>query len=81
MWFSAEGRSAVVGQQREEQGAEHTALGGPHAQNGGSGCVTADPHCLRPLAVEVQQPIAQGSAEPKLVHFADQLLRDDGVEC
>ena len=26
---AAEGRSAVVGQQREEQGAEHTALGGP----------------------------------------------------
>ena len=70
-----------MGQQREEQGAEHAALGGPRAQNGGSGCVAADLHCLRPLAEEVQQPVAQGSAEPQLVQFADQLLRGDGVEC
>ena len=37
---AAEGRSAVVGQHRQEQGAEHTALGGPD-----SGCVAADPRC------------------------------------
>ena len=54
-----EGRSEVVGQQREDQGAEHTALGDPRAQNGGSGCVAADPHSLRPLAREVWRPVAQ----------------------
>ena len=70
-----------MGQQREEQEAEHTTLVGPHAQNGGSGCVAADPHFLRPFTEEVQQPVAQGRAEPQLVQFANQLLRDDGVVC
>ena len=63
MWFPLKD-GAVVGQQREEQGAEHTALRGPRAQNGGSGCVAANPYCLRPLAEEVRLPVAQGSAEP-----------------
>ncbi len=40
-------RCAVVGQQSEEEGAQHTSLGGPCVQCDGAGCVTADPYCLR----------------------------------
>ncbi len=40
----AELGSAVVGQQREEQRAEHTALWGPCAQCGSARGVVADPN-------------------------------------
>ncbi len=36
-----------MGQQSEEEGAQHTSLGGPCVQCDGPGCVTADPYCLR----------------------------------
>ncbi len=32
-----------MGQQSEEEGAQHTSLGGPCVQCDGAGCVTADP--------------------------------------
>ncbi len=47
-------RCAVVGQQSEEEGAQHTSLGGPCVQCDGAGCVTADPYCLRSPGQEVQ---------------------------
>ncbi len=43
----AELGSAVVGQQREEQRAEHTALWGTCAQCGSTRRVVADTDCLR----------------------------------
>lgn len=70
-----------VGQQGEEEGAQHTSLGGPCVQGDGTGCVAADPYCLWSLHQEVQLPIAQRGVEPQLVQFVDQLLGDDGVEC
>ncbi len=47
MWFGAELGSAVVGQQREEQRAEHTALWGTCAQCGSARGVVADTDWLR----------------------------------
>ncbi len=35
---------AVMGQQSEEEGAQHASLGGPCVQFDGAGCVTADPY-------------------------------------
>ncbi len=34
-----------MSQQSEEEGAQHTSLGGPCVQCDGAGCVTADPYC------------------------------------
>ncbi len=45
-----------MGQQSEEEGAQHTSLGGPCVQCDGAGCVTADPYCLRSPGQKVQQP-------------------------
>ncbi len=33
-----------MGQQSEEEGAQHTSLGGPCVQCDGAGCVNADPY-------------------------------------
>ncbi len=74
-------RCAVVGQQSEEEGAQHTSLGGPCVQCDGAGCVTADPYCLRSPGQKVQQPVAQRRIEPQLDQFMNELLRDDCVEC
>ena len=43
------------GQQGEEEGAQHTSLGGPCVQGGGAGCAAADPHCLWSHCQEVAQ--------------------------
>ena len=56
--------------QGEEQGTEHTALGGPCAQCDAAWGVVADTYSLWPLTEEVQQPAAEG-AEPQFVKFAD----------
>ncbi len=74
-------RCAVVGQQSEEEGAQHTSLGDPCVQCDGAGCVNADPYCLRSPGQEVQQPVAQRGVEPQLDQFVSELLRDDCVEC
>ncbi len=74
-------RCAVVGQQGEEEGAQHTSLGGPCVQCDGAGCVTADPYCLRSPGQKVQQPVAQRRIEPQLYQLMDELLRNDCVEC
>ncbi len=42
-----------MGQQSEEEGAQHTSLGGPCVQCDGAGCVNADPYCLRSRAVVI----------------------------
>ncbi len=73
-------RCAVVGQQSEEEGAQHTSLGGPCVQCDGAGCVTADPYCLRSPGQKVQQPVEQRRIEPQLDQFMNELLRDDCVE-
>ncbi len=44
-----------MGQQSEEEGAQHTSLGGPCVQCDGAGCITADPYCLRSPSQEVQR--------------------------
>ncbi len=44
-----------MGQQSEEEGAQHTSLGGPCVQCDGAGCVNADPYCLRSSGQKVQQ--------------------------
>ena len=54
---------AVVSQQGEEEGAQHTSLGGPRVQGDSAGCAAADPHCLWSLCQEVQQPVAQGGVQ------------------
>ncbi len=55
-----------MGQQSEEEGGQHTSLGGPCVQCDGAGCVTADPYCLRSPGQKVQQPVAQRRIEPQL---------------
>ncbi len=70
-------RCAVVGQQSEEEGAQHTSLGGPCVQCDGVGCVNANPYCLRSSGQKVQQPVAQRGVEPQLGQFVSELLRDD----
>ncbi len=71
-----------MGQQGEEEGAQHTSLGGPCVQCDGAGCVTtADPYCLRSPGQKVQQPVAQRRIEPQLYQLMDELLRNDCVEC
>ncbi len=70
-----------MGQQSEEEGAQHTSFGGPCVQCDGAGCVTADPYCLRSTCQKVQQPVAQRRIEPQLDQFMNKLLRDDCVEC
>ncbi len=71
----------VVGQQSEEEGAQHTSLGDPCVQCDGAGCVNADPHCLRSPSQEVQKPVAPRGVELQLDQFVRELLRDDCVEC
>ncbi len=58
-----------MGQQSEEEGAQHTSLGGPCVQCDGAGCVNADPYCLRSSGQKVQQPVAQRGVEPQLGQF------------
>lgn len=77
----AVGWCAVVSQQGEEQGTEHTALGGPCAECDAARDVVADSNCLWPLTEEVQQPVAEGGVKPQLVQFVDELLWDYGIEC
>ena len=79
--IGAVGCSAVMGQQGEEQGTEHTALGSPCAECDAARGVVADSYCLWPLTEEVQQPVTEGGAELQLVKFTDELLWDYGVKC
>ncbi len=65
-----------MGQQSEEEGAQHTYLGGSCVQCDGAGCVTADPYCLKSPGQKVQQPVAQRHVEPQLDQFMNELLRD-----
>ena len=60
-----------MSQQGEEQGTEHTALGGPCAECDAARGVVADSYCLWPFTKEVQQPVAEGGVEPQLVQFTD----------
>ncbi len=60
-------RCAVVGQQSEEEMAQHTSLGGTCVQCDGAGCVNADPYCLRSSGQKVQQPVAQRDVEESLL--------------
>ncbi len=55
--------------------------GGPVFSVMVSGCVNADPYCLRSSGQKVQQPVAQRGVEPQLGQFVSELLRDDCVEC
>ncbi len=71
-----------MGQQSEEEGAQHTSLGGPCVQCDGAGCVYCRPVLPEvSRSEEVQQPVAQRRIEPQLDQFMDELLRDDCVEC
>ncbi len=53
-------RCAVMGQQSEEEGAQHTSLGGPCVQCDGAGFVTADPYCLRSPGVFLSRCVRAG---------------------
>ncbi len=77
----AVGWCAVMSQQGEEQGTEHTTLGGPCAECDAARGAVTDSYCLWPLTEEVQQPVAKGGVEPQLVKFTDELLWDYGAEC
>src|SRR4029434_3726968 len=62
---------AVVSQQGEEQGTEHTALRGPCTECDAARDVVADSYCLGSLTEKVQHPIAKGGVEPQLVQFTN----------
>ncbi len=65
----------------EEEGAQHTSLGGPLCSVWWCWmCFTADPYCLRSPGQKVQQLVAQRRIEPQLDQFMNELLRDDCVE-
>ncbi len=63
-----------MGQQSEEEEAQHTSLGGPCVQCDGAGCVNADPYCLRSPSQEVQKPVTQRGIEPQLDQFLSGLI-------
>lgn len=66
-------RCAIMGQQCEEKGAQHTSLGGPCVQCHGAGSVAKDMHCLWSPPQKIQQPVAQGGVESQLKLFEDEL--------
>lgn len=74
----AVGCCAVVCQQGEEQGNEHTAFGAPVL----SVMLCCCKHVLLVASdQEVQQPVAQGDegAEPQFIKFADEFLGDYSI--
>ncbi len=64
-----------MGQQSEEEGAQHTSLGGPCVQCDGAGCVNCRPILPEVSGQKVQQPVAQRRVEPQLDQFMNELLR------
>ncbi len=50
---------AVGGVQREQEGAEHTALGVSGVQQGSGGRVTSNPNFLGSVCEEIQYPVAE----------------------
>ncbi len=70
-----------MGQQSEEEGAQHTSLGAPVFSVMVLDVLLPTRNCLRSPGQKVQQPVAQRRIEPQLDQFMDELLRDDCVEC
>ncbi len=67
--------------QSEEEGAQHTSLGGPCVQCDGAGCVTADPYCLRSPGQKSNSQLHSDVLSPSRTNFMNELLRNDCVEC
>ncbi|KAI3372609.1 hypothetical protein L3Q82_023086 [Scortum barcoo] len=59
----------------EQEGAQHTALGGAGAEADGGGGDVVDPHRLRSVCQKVQNPVTQGGAQSECCEFLDQGLR------
>ncbi len=60
---------AVVGVQREQEGAEHTALGGTGVHHESGGGVTANLNCLRSVCEEVHDPLAECGTQAQSAEF------------
>ena len=58
-------RRAVLRQQSEQEGAQHTALGRASAEDDGAGDDVVDPDSLRSVGQQVQDPVPQYGTQSK----------------
>ena len=71
----------IMCEQGEQEGAEHTALGGACVgDHCGWGTVT-DSHHLWPPRQEVEDPLAQGDVKSQVHELGEESGGDDGAEC
>ncbi len=73
-------RRAVIRQQSEQEGAQHTALWWASAEGDGGGDGIVDPDSLRSISQEVQDPVPQCGTQTKGGELLHQDLWDDGIE-
>ena len=74
------GRSAVVGVEAVEEGAQHTALWGANAQHAGGGEVGAKSHSLGSVGQEVLNPGTCERGKAESVQFCSESIRDYCIE-
>ncbi len=72
---------AVVGVQREQEGAEHTALGGSCVEHYSGGGVTTSLNYLRSVCEEVQYQVAECGTQAQSAKFANQFDGGDCADC
>lgn len=75
------GGHAVMCEQGEQEGAEHTALSAACVESEGGGCGGAFPYCLGSAHQEVQDSVAQGGVEFHVSELDDKLWGHNGIEC
>ncbi len=73
-------RRAVIHQQSEQEGAQHTALWRASAEGDGGGDGVVDPDSLRSISQEVQDPVPQCRTQTKGGKLLYQGLWDDGIK-
>ncbi len=73
-------RRAVIHQQSEQEGAQHTALWRASAEGDGGGDGVVDPDSLRSISQEVQDPVPQCGTQTKGGKLLYQGLWDDGIK-
>lgn len=71
------GRTAVVGVERIQEGAQHTALWGAGVQCGSGGEMRAESYSLGTVCKKVLYPSTCERREAKSYQFGDEDVRDD----
>ncbi len=73
-------RRAVIRQQSEQEGAQHTALWRSSAEGDGGGDGVVDPDSLRSIGQKIQNPVPQCRSQAKGGELLYQGLWDDGIK-